>query len=282
MSASTNASTNTSTLTNIGIVVPTSFELEPYFEIWPQLETVSESPWQIYETSVGNGDAKIKVRLIVSYIGPANAAAATEKLMTLPEPPQIILHGGAAGAINSTLMPGDIVLGRTVKTLCSQEILAVRQSLLLSASAIRYIKDGRPVHIDNLPADINILQTAEKIATQVCDELPPWSGPGWPANVERRAARAICGTLGSQDGWTKSTAELKYLATTFGVDSEDMESAYVAQIAAKHDIPCLAVRVVSNNEHTGTLAKDEILPAIGQAAKRAALVICGIAQQLAT
>jgi len=268
-------------LTHVGIVVPTSFELEPYFELWPQLETVCESPWQIYETTVGNDDCKIKVQLIVSYIGPANAAAATEKLMNQPEPPQVILHGGAAGAINSTLMPGDIVLGRTVKTLCSQEILAVRQSLLLSASAIRYIKDGRPVHIDNLPADLNLLQTAEKIAAKVCSDLPPWDGPGWPRGMDKRASRAICGTLGSQDGWTKSANELQYLATTFGVDTEDMESAYVAQIAAKHDVSCLAVRVVSNNEHTGTLSKEEILPAIASAARRAATVICGIVEALA-
>jgi len=268
-------------LTHVGIVVPTSFELEPYFELWPQLETICESPWQIYETTVGSGDSKITVQLIVSYIGPANAAAATEKLMNQTEPPQVILHGGAAGAINSTLMPGDVVLGRTVKTLCSQEILAVRQSLLLSASAIRYLKDGRPVHIDNLPADLNLLQAAELIATKVCSDSAPWDGPGWPKDMTKRASLATCGTLGSQDGWTKSQDELKYLATTFGVDTEDMESAYVAQIAAKHDIPFLAVRVVSNNEHTGTLSKEEILPAIGSAARRAATVICGLVDTLA-
>ncbi|MBS1995474.1 MAG: 5'-methylthioadenosine/S-adenosylhomocysteine nucleosidase [Cyanobacteria bacterium SZAS LIN-2] len=263
-------------LAHVGIVIPTSFELAPFFEIWPQLETISEIPWQIYRTTIG----ALTVDIIVSYIGPANAAAATERLITREESPQIILHGGAAGAINSALLPGDIILGRSIKTVCSREILAVRQSLLLSASAIRYLKDGRPVHIDNLPGDAHLLQLATTVARDVCKKCPPWDGPGWPKSVSKRPSQATCGTLGSQDGWTKSVDELAFLATTFGVDSEDMESAYVAQIAAKHDIPCLAVRVVSNNEHTGTLAKDEILPAIGLAAQRAAMVICGLVDAL--
>jgi adenosylhomocysteine nucleosidase len=264
-------------LTHVGIVVPTSFELAPYLRRWPTMQIVRSAPWEIYEVEIG----PLIVKIIVSYIGPANAAAATERLITLDDRPQTILHGGAAGAINSLLMPGDIVLGSQIKTLCSREIFEVRKSLLLSASAIRYLKANEPVHVDSLEADEILLKRACRIAVHLCDTMDPWSGPGWPDTIEKRRAQATLGTIGSQDGWTKSKTELTFLATTFGADTEDMESAYVAQIAAKHGIPFLAVRVVSNNEHVATLAKSDIFPAIGMAADRAAMVIGELVEDLA-
>ncbi len=261
---------------HLGIVVPTSYELAPYLKRWPELKIVRSAPWEIYQIDIG----PLTVTVIVSYIGPANAAAATERLITMEDRPQAILHGGAAGAINSLLMPGDIVLGSSIKTLCSREILEVRKSLLLSASAIRYLKASEPVHVESLQADEILLNRACRLALQLCETMEPWGGPGWPENIPKRRAQATLGTLGSQDGWTKNKLELNFLATTFGVDTEDMESAYVAQIAAKHDIPFLAARVISNNEHLATLSKAEILPAIGLAAERAAMVICGLVEDL--
>jgi nucleoside phosphorylase len=172
------------------------------------------------------------------------------------------------------------VLGSEVKTLCSKEILEVRRSLSLTASAIRYLKASEPIHVDSLPADEVLLDRACQIALRICDTASPWSGPGWPDSIAKRRPKATLGTLGSQDGWTKSNAELTFLATTFGVETEDMESAYVAQIAAKHGIPFLALRVISNNEYIATLAKAEILPAVGLAAEQAAMVICALAEDL--
>jgi nucleoside phosphorylase len=43
----------------------------------------------------------------------------------------------------------------------------------------------------------------------------------------------------------------------------------VAQIAAKHSVPFVAVRAISNNEHIQTLQKSEILPAVKAASVRA-------------
>ena len=264
--------------TQLAIVVPTNFELAPYQKIWPSLASISVDPWEIYKIDIG----KIAVSIIVSYIGPANAAAATERLMTQEQPPQVILHGGAAGAIKSSLMPGDIVLGKEIKTICSREILAVRQSLLLSASAIRYLQNGKPVHKDSLQGDATLLGKANLIAQRLCAEAQPWDGPGWPVDIIKRPPLVSQGCLGSQDGWTKNQEQLKFIATTFGADTEDMESVYVAQIAAKHNIPFLAVRAISNNEHIATLAKTEIFPAVGLAAKKAAQVICGLVEELGT
>jgi nucleoside phosphorylase len=263
---------------SLAIVIPTSFELAPFLRLWPELRQTSDQPWETYQLSTD----KVTVNIIVSYIGPANAAAATERIIVTHQGVhrvEAILHCGAAGAIKPSLMPGDIVLGSEVKTICSKEILAVRKSLLLSASAIRYLKGGKPVHVDSLAGAPNLLAAAATCGADICAEKSPWSGPGWPDSIPKRPSQISLGCLGSQDGWTKSAEELDFIATTFGVDTEDMESAYVAQIAAKHEIPFLAVRVISNNERIATLAKNEILPAVELAAERAALLISKLVEQ---
>jgi len=204
----------------------------------------------------------------MSYIGPANAAAATERLIAEFQP-DVILHGGCAGAINPELMPGDIVIGKSYRILCSRHILEVRKSLLLTAKPIRYTQDGEAVHLDQIKADAALFGLAMNAAEKSVQDDNFWTEGGWPPQVAKRGAKVLAGTLGSQDGWTKGKDELEFLRTEFGVDTEDMESAYVAQIAAKHEVPFVAVRAISNNEHIQTLQKAEILPAVKAAAARA-------------
>jgi len=261
-------------ITRVGIVFPTSLELEPFTTLLP-MQSVSESPWQVLTAAIG----KLQVTTIISYIGPANVAAATERLLSYD--PQIILHAGSAGAMNPDLMPGDIVLGAHYKILCSRPILAARMNLLLSNKAIRYLQNGSPVHIEQLDSPRELLDLAVVASKNVAEKFPVWNAGGWPDNIPRRAPKILEGTIGSQDGWTKGQEELEFTRTEFAVDSEDMESAYVAQIAAKHDVPFLAVRAISNNEYVGSLEKSEIFPAVGAAAARSAEVLHKIIQALA-
>jgi nucleoside phosphorylase len=194
--------------------------------------------------------------------------------------PDLILHGGAAGAINPDLMPGDIVLGQHYKILCSEPILEARRSLLLSNKAIRYCQAGESVHVEQLDAPAELITMGLAAARAVEAKHPTWAAAGWPANTPRRSPRAIAGTLGSQDGWTKDLKELDFIRREFAVDSEDMESSYIAQIAAKYAVPFLAVRSISNNEYFYSLAKSEIFPAVAAAAARAAEVLARLSLNL--
>ena len=259
----------------VGLVFPTTLELQPFSDLLPTLELKSKEPWEVYSAPVGN----LKLTAIISYIGPANVAAATERLMSYD--PQIILHGGSAGAMNPSLMPGDVVLGKHYKILCSRPILAARLSLLLSNKAIRYLQEGEGVHVEQLDAQPDLLQIAKEASKTVAAKFPSWTAGGWPPGIEARAPRIIEGTIGSQDGWTKGQEELEYISQQFAVDSEDMESAYVAQIAAKHRVPFLAVRAISNNEYVASLEKSEIFPAVSAAAARASEVLFKMVQILA-
>ena len=259
----------------ICLLFPTSAELQPFSNLIPELSVLKDKPWEIYGAQIN----QLSLTVIVSYIGPANAAAATEHLITYQ--PQLILHGGAAGAINPTLMPGDIVIGASYKILCSKPILDVRRNLLLSNKGVRYLRDGNAVHVEQLDAPSSLLEIAKSACEIVEGKHPVWTAGGWPAAVARRAPICSTGTLGSQDGWTKDRDELDFIRTEFGVETEDMESAYVAQIAAKHDVPFLAVRAISNNEYACTLEKSEIFPAVTAADARSAEVLAAICRRLA-
>ena len=259
----------------IGLIFPTNLELAPFLALVPELKQTSKSPWETYTASWKD----LELTAIVSYIGPANVAAATERLLAASQ--NVLMHGGAAGAMNKELMPGDIVLGEHYKILCSRPILEARRTLLLSNKAVRYSKNGEGVHLEQLDADESLLNVAESAGENLSSTFPQWQAGGWPTTIPSRAPRVSRGTLGSQDGWTKGAAELQFIIDEFAVDTEDMESAYVAQIAAKYDVPLLTVRCISNNEHIATLAKDEIFPAVREAAARAAHVMHSTLSQLA-
>lgn len=260
----------------LGVVIPTGIELKPFADLIPALKLEVKHPWEMYTAQVNGLD----LRFIVSYIGPANAAAATERLLAFA--PQAILHAGSAGAMNQDLLPGDIVIGSSYKPLCTKQILEVRKSLLLSNKGIRFSRDGEGVHLEQLEADEKLLSIASMaINGGLSSKLAVWAAGGWPKTVAVRSPLAVIGCLGSQDGWTKDREGLDFIRSEFGVECEDMESAFVAQIAAKHRVPFLAVRGISNNEYHGSLEKHEIIPAVREAARNSAIVLTAIIDELA-
>lgn len=250
-----------------GILVPTAIEAEAYFQLWPDLELYSTSPWQMYRRE----EAGQTITLILSFIGPANAAAAAEHLIGLGL--DRLFNSGSAGAIDPLLLPGDIVLGSSCKILCSREILAVRRSLVMAVTPIRYMKNGQSVYKEELAADDHLLTAAEQVAEKLLPRWSAWPAAGWPTEEAPRQARLQTAAIGSLDGWTKGLENLNFIRDNFAVAAEDMESAYVAQIAAIHDLPFLAVRAISNNEYRQTLEREEIFPAVKAAAHRAASLV---------
>ena len=114
--------------------------------------------------------------------------------------------------------------------------------------------------------------------------LPPslgaWTAPGWPPGVEARTGAVTEGLVGSTDVWTSDPDEVAALRALYGAKCEDMESAYIAQVCALHDVPFLAVRVISNNEVACRIDEADVPRAIAAAGHRAATVIAAVAREL--
>ena len=90
--------------------------------------------------------------------------------------------------------------------------------------------------------------------------------PGDPAAVAAALAvansrgRVVKGVIGTAFEFNREVDRLVWMNKTYGVVSEDMESAYAAGTAAGFRTPFVAVRIISDSEFQGT----EFQPVAGE------------------
>ena len=262
--------------TAAALVVPTEGELRPFFELLPGLARLDAAgPWETYAAEAGEA----RIVLILSHAGPVNAAAATERLIA-QYAPGAVLNGGAVGALVENLLPGDVILGAKCVIAAPPAVREARARRGLPRSLIRYRRQGRDHGADFLEPDAALLARARRIAAAETAGWGVWAIGGWPQHVERRAAVVVDGTLASADAWTLDHETTADLRDFYGATGEDMESAYVAQVCAIHDVPFMAVRVVSDNERVSALDAADVRPVIAAAGQRAATILARLAQSL--
>jgi adenosylhomocysteine nucleosidase len=258
---------------SVAFVVPTDEEFAPYRALLPTLRPAdAASPWEIYEAEHGGR----RLALVISGAGPVNAAAATERLIARYAP-VALLHGGSAGAHNPELLPGDVVLGARYVIIAAPGVREGRVARGLHPSLIRFRRDGKSVHLDEITPDPTLLDRAQRIGVAEAAQAGEWTAPGWPVETPRRSGRVIAGLIGTADAWTVQAEEVLGLREGAGAECEDMESAYVAQVCATHALPFIAVRVISNNEAARQLFPTEVRPAIAAAGERAARILVALA-----
>jgi adenosylhomocysteine nucleosidase len=267
----------------VAIVVPMDDEFAPYRDLLGEVRPVDGcGPWEVYEarTRPGSPEAGAQtVVLIICDVGPVNAGAATERIITRCAP-IAVLHGGSAGAHHPDLMPGDVVLGDRYVIHASRGVRAARAARGLPDSLLRFRRDGARISVPHVEADPVLLGRAVAVAERELAACGPWEGPGWPVALPRRRGQVVTGAIASADAWTVDPEELRTLHEDYGAECEDMESAYVAQVCALHRIPFLAVRAISDNEAACRLTPADVRPAIAAAGVRAARVIAALAAEL--
>ncbi len=262
----------------IAVVVAVEEEFAPYRDLFPGLGPLRETgPWEVYEARPGGR----RVLLVISDCGPANAGAATERVIG-HFTPAIVLNAGSAGAHDRDLLPGDVVVGSRYAIL-----FAPSGQRRLGGGAernfrkgIRFRKGGARVHLDECRASPELLRLGTATARRLVPAFGTWAAPGWPAGVEPRTGTVTEGLIGSTDVWTSDPGDVAALHALYGARCEDMESAYVAQVCALHDVPFLAVRVISNNEVACPIGEADVPRSIAAAGHRAAAVIAALVREL--
>jgi nucleoside phosphorylase len=253
-------------LMRTGIIVPMEEEFEAYPLLLPGLRRQDDGIWQRCLSADG------QTAILLSDCGTVNAAAAAERLITTWEP-DLVITSGSAGAHNPELLPGDIVIGTVYR---------IHDDTLYPSPAgprLRWRAAGERVRHDQLVSEPSLVALALETASSICAQAAPWSEPAfWPAGVEPRRPRAIAGVIGSSDNWNTDRECLLQLHTSTGSQCEDMESAFIAQVCAMHDIPFLAVRCISNSElhaATGGIDVTEAIRRAGAAAARVVVAFIG-------
>lgn len=254
----------------IAVVIPIEEEFRAFRDLLPEIKRLeSNSPWEFYEAAGG------EVIFVISDCGPVNAAAATERVIAQFSP-QYVLHGGCAGACDRELLPGDIVVANSYVINAPENVRQARLDRGLHPSLIRMRREGKRHYLDFLDSDEALTALAVNDARNSLANLEPWSGIGWPVSTDSRPAIVKSGRIGSADSWTIDAVELERLNSVFGIDCEDMESAYVAQVCALHRIPCLTIRVISDNETLSPLSAADVKPLLAEAGQRSARLLSSL------
>lgn len=158
-------------------------------------------------------------------IGMVNAAAATVLGVTRFSP-SVVINQGLAGGQTEALRVGDVVLGETAVNIHDFE------------TPVRGRGEGSDPFSWSLGENPQVL-TADSV---------------WLAHLAASPygdARLIVGRLGSGDIFTREADRILWLTAQRGHLCEDMESHAVYSVCARFGVPCIGVRIISNNELTG-------------------------------
>ena len=167
---------------------------------------------------------KTQVVLVRCGIGKVNAARGTQ-LMIDKYKPNYIINSGVAGALNKTLRPMDIVVGKDF----------VQHDFDLSP--IGYVKGCLATGARSKPTIIAADDNMVRLLPDVSEVI---------AKAHAEAGKVLVGRIVSGDQFINSPEAKAELRDDFGGDAAEMEGAVLAYVASCADIPCAVLRVISD------------------------------------
>jgi adenosylhomocysteine nucleosidase len=204
-------------------------ELQPLLGALQDKREINLAAWTFWTGKIGGKSVVISR----TEVGPINAAAATALGIQRFHPASII-NQGTAGAHDSQLGLWDIVVGAYTTDYGSfQSAHADRGA---GVDTARWTPLTHKLRIDNktlsdfrsFPGDARLLAIALGV---------PYS-----------RGKVVKGNIGSAYQLNRELDHIEWLHRVYGTDSEDMESAFSAGVAAGMKTPFLAVRIISDSE----------------------------------
>ena len=218
----------------VGIIAALKEEIDPLVQ---RLEEVETSRWgrrSIHQGRIGD----CHVVAVAAGVGKVKAAACTQYLIDR-FPIEALICTGVAGAVNTSLSTGDIVI--STKTL--QHDFDLGEPELLKKYRKRWGKAD--------PALVKLaLEAAESVGL---------------------ADRCRVGSVLTGDQAIVSRERREWLWNTFRGDCVDMESAAIAQVCQLSRVPFVVVRTISDSAEESGVA--EFRRNLRQSAKSAAEVV---------
>ncbi|MBC2870111.1 5'-methylthioadenosine/S-adenosylhomocysteine nucleosidase [Bittarella massiliensis] len=165
--------------------------------------------------------------LVVSetQIGTLNAALSTAVGIGAYAP-RAVINQGLAGAHVEELAVGDLVVGTATVALHGMQSPA--RAAGEGCAPFDWVFDPRSVPI---PSDEALLRHFAQVP--------------WPHG------RAVAGVLGSGDLFSREIDRIRWMQEKKGELCEEMESVGTYECCRRFGVPCIGVRVISNNELTG-------------------------------
>lgn len=251
----------------IAVVVAMESELQHLLNRVTPVREVQDGPWRDRFATAGS----VPLVALCCGIGMVNAAAGTEHVIG-QYAPRAVFNFGCVGAHRRDILPGDIVIGSGAVNHGAVHILHDGSEYF---PGLEYQFAGETVALTELETDRELREAM--IAAAEGWSPDPWPrGLNLPPDVAQRPPRTHVGRVGSADQWTQFHDRLDMLHGKHGTLCEDMEAAAIAQVCARHGVPFMTVKDVSNNEYhvlTELTGEIDALPAEEVGRRSAELVL---------
>ena len=204
-------------------------ELQPLLAALEGREPIQIAAWTFWRGRIG-GKTVVVSR---TEVGPVNASTATT-LAIVNFRPRLIINQGTAGAAVADLELFDIVVGEA-----TVDYGAFRSAHADAGAGVdmsrwapmphRLRLDGKDrVAFDRFPGDPAAVAAA--------------------LGIPNPRGRVVKGIIGTAFEFNREVDRLVWMNKTYGVVSEDMESAYAAGTAAGFKTPFVAIRIISDSD----------------------------------
>jgi adenosylhomocysteine nucleosidase len=216
-------------------------ELEPLLAALAGREEIQVAAWTFWRGRIA-GKTVVVSR---TEVGPVNASTATT-LAIVNFHPRLIVNQGTAGAAVQDLHLFDIVVGEA--------------TVDYGAFRSTHANAGAGVDLSRWTPMPHRLRLDGK------DRLAFDRFPGDPAavaaalRIPNPRGRVVSGVVGTAFEFNREVDRLVWMNRTYGVVSEDMESAYAAGTAAGFKTPFVAIRIISDSDFHA----DEFQPIAGE------------------
>lgn len=178
-----------------------------------------------------------EVRLVAATagMGTTNTAAATQLLVDRARPDAIVFCG-IAGSLNPLLGMGDVVVGARLHRLDAD-------MGIIAESAPRLTSFASNARLVRLAEGELAGRGFERVASVAEQDLSPTTPYG---TLEPHEPRFVVGAIATSDLFSTEPDVLARVRGNYAADCEEMEGAAAAQVAARANVPFLAVRSISN------------------------------------
>ena len=172
------------------------------------------------------------LEIVVSRTGVGMVSTAAATALGIQRfAPALVLNQGIAGAHRTDLQVGDIIVGRTCVDIDSTAM------------------PRRGAGAGMTPEAWALWDFASDTPPEVYEGDSRWADFFQAAS--HTAGRVMAGRLGTGDVFNREYDRIQWLRERGGEDCEDMESLAAYRVSRWFGVPCLGLRIVSNNELTG-------------------------------
>jgi len=196
-------------------------EIEYFLEKIQDKEKITIAGYDFWRGILNNR----KIVISQTLVGVVNATTATT-IGILKFHPDVVINQGIAGAHRTDIHTGDIIIGKECCNINAYEMPMKKKEE--GSNPFEWKPNKRAKNVQK--ADEELLEKIEKKLRQ------------------HTKKQVYLGILGSGDVFNRETDRINWIHDTFCNDSEDMESIGMYTVCNQFQVPCVGVRIISNNE----------------------------------